>query len=273
MHGGVYRISSKMISDYTQSIYSKHASNYGAMLSYEIAIQNNSPSFIVNPVTTDEMIPVAKVSGFPNIERKARSHALNIKYCAKIASDSLKKDLSATRYIIAHFGSGISIASVIAGKIIDTNDALLGMGPFSVQRAGSLPLAGLINYIYESKLSKEEIRHKLAKESGFKGYFGTADLREIEKNLDKPDYKLIYDAMIFQIAKEIGSQYAVLKGDISALILTGGMAKSKMFIENLTQNFPFINNKIVYSGSFELEALVDGANDALLKNIEIQDYV
>jgi len=274
MEGGVYKISNKMLDDYRNCKYSNHASNLGAILAHRFAIERDIPSYIVDPVTTNEMTERAKISGVPGIKRKSRSHALNIKHCVRKTARKLQLDLDKSRFVVAHLGSGISIASVVGGNIIDVNDALLGMGPFSIERAGALPLSGILHLVFEKELSKSQIVDLLSHQSGFMGYLGTKDLREVEDNLPSDEHtQLVYEAMIYQIAKEIGSQYSALKGDVDALILTGGLVKSEQFKDNLMQYFKFIEKYFVFPGSFELEALARGAMRILDGNEIAKEFV
>lgn len=261
-----------MISDYRSEKYASHSSNLGALLAHRIA-GDKIPAFIIDPVSTDELLPQAKISGVPGIERKSRCHALNIKYCVRKASLNINFPPESTRFIVAHLGSGFSIAAVLGGKIIDVNDALLGMGPFSLERAGALPISGLLDLVFDSVKSKPEIKNLLSKESGLKGYLRTNDFKEIIRRIesDTEAYK-IYKAMIHQIVKEIGSMFAVLDGSIHGLILTGGLIKSKVFCKHLRSNLKFIPRFFVYPGSFELEALANGVVRALNGECSIMEY-
>lgn len=270
--GGVYAINKKMISDYRLEKYASHPSNLGALLAHRIA-GDKIPAFIVDPVSTDELLPQAKISGVPGIERKGRCHALNIKYCARKASMKLNLPPENTKFIVAHLGSGFSIAAVSGGKIIDVNDALLGMGPFSPDRAGALPISGLLDLAFDSGKSKPEIINMLSYESGLKGYLKTNDFKKIVRRLES-DSELfrIYTAMIHQIIKEIGGMFAIFNGEIHGLILTGGLLKSKVFCKHLKSNLKFISRFFVYPGSFELEALADGVKRALKGTCSILEY-
>jgi len=263
-----------MLSAYKSCEYANHASNLGALIADKLSHQFDVPAYIVDPVTTDEFIDVARISGVPGIDRKSRSHALNIKYCVRKATPEIGIDLADTKFIVAHLGSGFSIASVDGGKIIDVNDALLGMGPFSVQRAGSLPISGILDEIFRSGKSRKDIEQLFSKESGLKGYLGTNQFQEIEQRIIDGDAQtlLIADAMIYQISKEIGGLHATFSGKTSALIVTGGLANSKYLIRKLNKYLTFIQPHIIYPGSFELEALANGVINVLNKKDTAKVY-
>ena len=270
--GGVYKINKAMIRDYQNQTYSKHAANLGAILANKLSKEFSVPAYIVDPVSVDEMIPKAKISGVPTIERKSRSHALNIKFCVYKASTENNIPIEKSNFIVAHLGGGFSIAAVKRGRIIDVNDALLGMGPFSIERAGALPLSGLIDLIYDNSISKEELTELLSKNSGLKGYLGTNNFKEIEKRLNEKDVQLIYEAMIYQIQKEIGAMFAALNGCVDACIFTGGLAKSHRLINNLLSNLCFIDQIIIYPGSFELDALANGVYRVMSGQLNQKEY-
>ncbi len=275
LSGGVYRINKKMLSEYTSCKYANHASNLAVLIADKLSHQFDVPIFIVDPITTDEFIDVARISGVPGIERKSRSHALNIKYCARKAAEDIGIDITDTKFIVAHLGSGFSIAAVDSGEIIDVNDALLGMGPFSIQRAGSLPISGILDEIFVNGKNRVEAEQLFSHESGLKGYLGKNQFQEIEERINDGDEiaKLIVHAMVYQIVKEIGGLHAAFVGKTSALILTGGLANSNYLIEKLNEYLKFIQPHVVYPGSFELEALASGVLDVLNNKDTAKNYV
>ena len=274
LSGGVYRINNAMLSAYRSCEYANHASNLAALIADKLTHQFDVPAYIIDPITSDEFIDLARVSGVPGIERKSRSHALNIKYCARKAASEIGIEITATKFIIAHLGSGFSIAAVAGGKLIDVNDALLGMGPFSVQRAGSLPISGILDEIFSEGKTREQAEQLFSQESGLKGYLGTNQFQEIEQRIadGEKKAKLIVDAMIYQIVKEIGGLHAAFSGETSALIVTGGLANSNYLIDKLNKSLSFIQPHIVYNGSFELEALTSGVLSVLNNKENPQEY-
>lgn len=274
MKGGAYEINEDMLSDYRSAKYANHASNLGALIAAELQKTFDVPAYIVDPVTIDEFIDIARVSGVKGVERKSRSHALNIKFCVHNAVKDIGADINNSNFIVAHLGSGFSIAAVRNGSIIDVNDALLGMGPFSVERAGSLPISGILDIVFNSSKNRKEIEHIFSKKSGLAGYLGTNNFVEIEQMLKDSNKKaeLIVEAMVYQIIKEIGGLFATLNGEISALIITGGLAKSDLLINKLKSYLDFIESIILYPGSFELQALADGVTHILQGKAKVNNY-
>lgn len=274
LEGGTYRINERMLSDLRTGKYSNHASNLGAILAYCFASELGVPCFVVDPVTVDEFTPLARVSGFSGIERRCRSHALNLKAVARLAAAEIGKPLTETNFVVAHMGGGLSICALRGGKIVDVNDGLLGMGPFSPERAGALPIGALVELCYSGKYSKDELIRLLSSEAGLKGYLGTSDLVEIENRIEVDDEqaKLYYEAMLYQIAKEIGAAAVVLKGNLDGIILTGGMSNSRRLVDELKRYVSFLSPILVYPGEREMEALALGALRVLQGEEEAKEY-
>jgi butyrate kinase len=261
LEGGVYNINEKLLDDLRSMRYSNHASNLGAIIADHLGKRYAVPAMIVDPVTIDNFTDYARVSGIPEIERKCRSHALNIKEVCRRYAEKIGKTLGTCSFVAVHMGGGVSVAAVKCGKIVDVNDALLGMGPFSPDRAGALPIGALVTLAYSGKFTEKELLNRLSRESGLKAYLGEADLRKVEDMISGGDKKaeLYYNAMIYQIAKEVGAAAAVLKGDFDAVILTGGMANSQKLVGILKEYISFLGQLVVVPGEFEMEALSAGA--------------
>jgi butyrate kinase len=274
LEGGVYNINDTLVEELLSERWSAHVSNLGAPLAREFAREWKVPAFIVDPVTVDNFSDVARISGVPGIVRKCRSHALNIRSCAYLAATDLGKKITDTRFIVAHLGGGISIAAVDSGRIVDVNDGLLGMGPFSPERAGALPLEGLLDLSASGKYTLKELKGYLSKGSGLKGYLGTNDLRDVERRIEAGDQEadLIFRAMVYQIAKEIGACACVLSGKFDAIIITGGLANSKRLLATLKEHAGWLGTPKVYPGERELEALAAGAYRVLSGSESAKDY-
>lgn len=274
LEGGVYNINEKMLDDLQNARYSNHASNLGAIIANHLGKRYSVPALVIDPVTIDNFTVYARISGIPEIERKCRSHALNIKEVCRREAEKMNKTLEECSFVAVHMGGGISVAAVDRGKIVDVNDALLGMGPFSPDRAGALPIGALVKLAYSEKYSENELLTKLSHESGLKAYIGESDLRKVEKMIANGDKKaeLYYGAMIYQIAKEIGQCATALMGKYKAIILTGGMAKSKKLTNTLQEYIAFLGKVIVVPGEFEMEALAAGAVRVLKKSEVPKEY-
>lgn len=270
VESGVFLINEKMLEDLKNSKQRwgrEHASNLGAPLSLEIADRvfqltgRKIPAFIVDPVVVDEMEPIAKISGVPEIERKSIHHALNLRAVGRLVAQDLGKDFFSVNLIGAHMGGGISVAVFKNGRGVDAPCALLGYGPFSPQRAGTMALESIIEMAFSGKYDKASLVRKLTKESGLIGYLGTDSGIEIEKRIRNGDKKaeLVYHAMAYNIAKEIGAMAAVLEGKVDAIFLTGGLAHSTILVEWIKKYVSFIAPVKVYPGERELFALASGA--------------
>jgi len=261
--GGTYRINEKMLADLKDPTRwgRIHASNLGAFIAKSIADDLGIPSYIVDPVTVDEFPEIARISGVPEIERKSLSHALNIRYTAYKLAKELGKEMKDCNMIAVHMGGGISVAAIRKGKIVDVNNALLGMGPFSPQRAGALPIGDLLEKAFSGKYTHQELIAKLSKKSGLIAYLGTDNGLEIENRIKAGDKKaeLILKAMCYQIAKEVGASAAVLEGKVDAIFLTGGLAFDQFIVNEITRMNGFIAQIHVYPGENEMEALSQGA--------------
>ncbi len=264
MPGGTYSVTDAMIEDLKIGIQGEHASNLGGMLAKGLADLENIPSFIVDPVAVDEFHEIARISGLKEVPRKSLVHALNIKAVSHRRAKELNKNLEDLNLVVAHLGGGISIAAIEQGKIIDVNNAK-EMGPFSPDRTGSLPIGDVVKMCYSGKYTLSEMKLMIQGEGGLFSYLGTMDGREVEENIKNGDTyaKLIYDAMAYQIGKEIGSYATVLYGKIDNIILTGGLAYSSYLVERIKEMVEFISEIIIYPGEDEMEALNKGAQRVL----------
>ena len=268
---GTYRVNHKMLKDLRQGIYGQHASNLGALLAYGIAEKVSAPAYIVDPVVVDEMKPIAKISGMRDIPRASIFHTLNQKAIARRAAIDLGIKYEIANFIIAHLGGGISIGIHSKGKVIDVNNALNGEGPFSPERSGGVPIGALVELCFSGKYTKGEIMKKIKGNGGLVDYLQTNDTREVIRRIKNGDKKakLILEAMAYQISKEIGSGATVLKGKIDAIILTGGIAYAKDFVDLIKDRVSFLSLVMVYPGEEEMLALTEGAL-RVLKGMEVE---
>lgn len=236
-----------------------HASNLGAVIACDIAQPLGIPAYIYDAVSSDEMCDVARVTGLPEISRQSFCHVLNSKATARKAAEQMGSTYEAMNFIVAHIGGGISISAHQRGRIIDviTDDA----GPFSPERAGSVPLGYIIDMCFNSGMNQSELTKKLKQNSGLKGHLGTNDGLEIERRIAAGDEKArrVYEALAYQIAKGIGEMAPPLFGKVDAVILTGGLARSEYITQSLIQRVAYLAPVKIFPGGQEMEALATGA--------------
>ncbi|RWZ60136.1 butyrate kinase [Halobacillus fulvus] len=260
IEGGTYQVNDAMLEDLKNGYNGEHASNLGGIIANEIAKGLNIEAYIVDPVVVDELHDLARVSGVPEIPRKSIFHALNQKAVARRAAEDLHMPYREARLIVAHMGGGITVGAHANGRVIDVNNGLHGDGPFSPERAGTVPAGDLVSLCFSGQYYRDEIMKKLVGQGGLMAYLDTNDAREVETMVEHGDRKakLVFDAMAYQIAKEIGSMSSVLEGKVDAIALTGGLAYGKSFIEEISRRVHWIADVLVYPGENELEALNEG---------------
>jgi butyrate kinase len=274
LESGTYLVNDKMLSDIREgNVQADHPSNLGALIAHEIVKGIDVPAFIVDPVSVDEFIPEARISGLPQIERKSLSHALNQKMVARKAAKEQGKRYEQVNLIIVHLGSGISVSSHLKGRMIDVNNAN-DMGPFSPQRVGALPVTGLAKLCFSGEYTQKEMIQLLTKKGGLLSHLGTDKVEEVERRIDDGDHKakLVYDAMVYQIAKEIGAMATTLDGDVDGIVLTGGIANSKRLTDSIARKVRFIAPVLVFPGEDEMEALTLGALSVISGEEEAKEY-
>lgn len=256
---GTYRISDAVLQDIYHPPYGEHASSLGPIIAKQLADLAGIPAFLVDPVSVDEMIPLARVSGYKGMERESFFHALNHKAVARKASAQLGKAYEEVNLIVAHMGGGVSVAAHEKGRVIDLYN-VKDDGSFSMDRGGSLPVNAVVKLCF-SGLSLQEIKRLLGTESGVFSYLGTRDFREVEARMLAGDEQaaLIFKAMAFQHAKDIGALAAVLRFNVDAIVLTGGIAFSSRFCDELSGYVQKIAPIIRFPGEEEMRALAEGA--------------
>ena len=250
IEGGTYEVNEAMVEDLKIGVQGPHASNLGGILSNEIAKEIGKRAFIVDPVVVDEMEDVARLSGVPELPRKSKFHALNQKAVAKRYAKEHNTSYEDVNLIVVHMGGGVSVGAHRKGRVIDVNNALDGDGPFSPERAGGVPSGELLEMCFSGKYSKEEVYKKLVGKGGFVAYANTNDARDLIKLSQEGDEKgsLIFNAFIYQIAKEIGSMAVVLDGEVDAIVLTGGIAYSDYVTNAINKKVKWIAPMVVYGG-------------------------
>ena len=274
LFSGTYRVNERMLSDVRSgNVQADHVSNLGCLLAFDLTRGTDIPAFIVDPVSVDEFPPVARISGLPELPRKSLSHALNIKMVARKTAKRLGKKYEKLNLLVVHLGSGISVTSHQKGKMIDVNNANDG-GPFSPQRVGSVPVTGLARLCLSGKYTYPQVYERLTKKGGLLAHLGTDDLEAVEKRITSGDDKaeLIYKAMVYQIAKEIGAMATTLAGKVDAIVLTGGMANSKRLVKEIKERVKFLAPLLVFPGEDEMEALTRGALRVLNGEEKAKEY-
>lgn len=258
---GTYAVTEKMLEDLKAEVQGEHASNLGAMIADSIAQELNIPAFIVDPVVVDEMEEIARITGLPMIRRRSILHALNQKKVARQAAADIGKPYEELNLIVVHLGGGISVGAHKKGRIVDVNNALNGDGPFALERAGSLPAADLVELCFSGKYTKPEIKKLLAGKGGIVAHLGTNDMRAVEEMVKNGDPKatLIIQAMAYNVAKWIGAMATVLEGKVDAVVLTGGLAYYRYFVDLIKERCEFIAPVYIYPGEDEMKALAEGA--------------
>ena len=274
IEGGTYAVNDLMLKDLKSGYAGQHASNLGGIIAYEIASGLNIPAYIVDPVVVDELAPIARISGFSLIERKSIFHALNQKAVARRVAKELGREYSELNLIVAHMGGGITVGVHQQGRVVDVNNGLHGDGPFSPERAGTVPAGDLIALCFSGEHYREEIMKRLVGQGGLVGYLGTNDAIEVNNRIAAGDKKaeLILDAMAYQVAKEIGSCSTVLSGRVDAIVLTGVLAYGTGFVKRISDRINWIADVIVHPGEDELQALAEGALRVLRGEEEVKIY-
>ncbi|HDQ93574.1 MAG TPA: butyrate kinase [Synergistetes bacterium] len=260
--GGTYAVNEAMLKDLRSCRFGSHASNLGGPLARNLADEaGGKPAFIVDPVVVDELMDEARLSGIPEIGRRSIFHALNQKAVARRAAAEIGKPYEEINLVVAHMGGGISVGAHRKGRVIDVNNALDGDGPFAPERAGSLPAGELVKYAFSGNLELGEMIKKMVGGGGLVAHLGTNDLREVERRVGEGDQQanLVFRAMAYQVAREIGSRAAALSGEVDAVVLTGGLAFSGSFVEAVEKRVSFIAPVKIYPGEDEMAALAQGA--------------
>lgn len=259
--GGTYAVTDDLLNDLMVGKQGQHASNLGGILAREIGDSIGVPSYIVDPVVVDELMPIARYSGVPELPRTSVFHALNQKAVAKRYAKEKGVAYDSLRLIVVHMGGGVSVGAHENGKVVDVFNALDGDGAFSPERAGAVPSGALIKMCFSGKFTEKEVYKKLVGNGGFNAYVGTNDMRDVEKMVQDGNKEAaeIREAFILQVAKDIGSMACVLNGKVDQIIMTGGIAYDKVVTDGLTQRAGFIAPITVYPGEDELLALAQGA--------------
>jgi len=262
LEGGTYPINDVLLEHAQVGFTIKnHPALLGAQLAHDFAQTYGGSAFVVDPPDVDEFETVARITGFANIFRESRCHALNQKEVARRHAATLGKTYEEMNLVIAHLGGGVSISAHKLGRIIDSSDVAQGDGPIAPTRPGALPIAPVIKQCFSGKYTERQMLDRIIKTGGFVEHLGTSDTIEIAQRAGQGDARaqLIYDTFAYHIVKHIGAYAAVLEGKVDAILITGGIANDKVLTEKIKKSVSFIAPVTIYPGEFEMEALAAGA--------------
>ena len=276
IESGIYEVNQRLIEDLVEAARGEHASNLGGLIASDIASHlPGAKAFIVDPVVVDEFLPVARISGHPEIERVSIFHALNQKAVSRLYASSAGRNYEDLNLVVAHMGGGISVGAHRKGKVVDVNNALHGDGPFSPERSGGLPARQLIDLCFSGRYSYDELKQMITGKGGMLAYLGTNNFKQVCEMAEGGDEKaiLITDALAYQVAREIGAMAAVLDGEVDAIILTGGLAYQESHVDRIRRKVGFIAKVVVFPGEDEIRALAFNGLLALDGKIGIKTYL
>lgn len=271
---GTYEVSDGMVKDLRSEYFGMHASNFGAVLARKIADPLGIRSFIVDPVVVDELEDIARYSGIKELPRKSIFHALNHKAIAKRYCTQEGMQYDKSTLIVVHMGGGCSVGMHKNGRVIDVNNALDGEGPFSPERAGAVPVGDFFRLYYTEQFDKDFLLRRLKGAGGVVSYLETNNIKGVVDRIKTGDKeaKIVIDAMVYQIAKEIGALSTVTAGKVDAIVLTGGMAYSDYIVDGIKERVGFIAKVGVIPGENEMQSLYEGAKRVLDGVEEVKTY-
>lgn len=274
MEGGVYTVNAEMLALLKSGKNGRHASNLGAVLAKMVADKAGCQAFIADPVVVDELHDVSRLSGIPDLPRLSKFHALNHKASARFIASKIGKPYDTCRFIVAHLGGGISVGAHLNGRVIDVNNALDGEGPFSPERAGTLPSGQLLSLALHGGVEEQDLRRMLTGGGGMVAHCGTNDLEELTRRINAGDMHadLVIRAMAYQISKSIAGYGATFHGKVDRIILTGGMANNKGMVRMITERVEYLAPVEIVPGEREMESLAENAFLALIGIVPIKIY-
>lgn len=275
IESGVYEVNDAMIKDLRNSPLGEHASNLGGLIAHDIALSlPDARAFIANPVVVDEMIDLARYTGHPMFKRLSIFHALNQKAVAREHAESLMQRYEELNLIVVHLGGGITVGAHRKGRVIDVNQGLDGEGPFSPERSGTLPVGALVRLCFSGKYTQKEIMTKIKGAGGLAAYMGTNSAYDVEMMAFEGNEKAsqVLQAMAYQVSKEVGAMATTLNGDVEGILITGGVANSRWFVDLVIDRVKFIAPVHVYPGEDEMRALAYNGLRVLKEEAEIKIY-
>lgn len=274
IEGGTYRVNQQMVADLRRGAQGDHPSNCGGLIAYTISKNIGCEAFIVDPVVVDELQNLARQSGMPLIKRRSIFHALNQKAVARETAKQLGKKYREVDLIVAHLGGGITVGAHRQGRVIDVNNGLDGDGPYSPERSGGVPVGDLVKVCFSGEYTYAEMKKLIKGHGGVVGYLGTNDMRHVEEEVKagNEEYRLVFEGIAYQVAKEIGACATVLHGKVDGICVTGGLAHSKIMVDWIRKRVEWIAPVIVFPGEEEMRALALGALRVLRGEEEAKEY-
>jgi len=272
---GIYEVNDAMIADLQNSPLGEHASNLGGLIAHDLVKSlTNARAYIVDPIVVDEFDDIARIAGHPLFERISIFHALNQKAVAREYAKSVRKKYEELNLIVVHLGGGISVGAHQRGRVIDVNQALDGEGPFTPERSGTLPVGQLAKLCFSGKYSLREVQKMVKGDGGLVAYLGTNNAYDVEKMVDAGDSyaELIYHAMAYQVAKIIGEMFTVLKCEVDAILITGGIAYDKGFVNWIQERVYKLAPTHIYPGEDEMKALAINGLMVVRGELEVKNY-
>lgn len=276
MESGVYEVNDLMREDLKQGLMGSHAVNLGGLLAYDIIqLIPGAKAMIANPVVVDELDDISRVTGLPQIKRRSVFHALNQKLVARKYAKSKQMKYEELNLIVVHSGGGgISVGAHKGGRVIDVNQAFDGQGPFAMERTGSLPTGELVKMCYSGKYSLEEMMCMITSRGGLKAYLETSSVSEVEDRIAHGDdhARFIMDAMLYQVAKEVGAMCMAFEDAPDAILLSGHLFHYERIIHEISRRIKKIAPISVYPNENYVAALADNAQMVLSGEIDVKAY-
>lgn len=275
VESGIYLVNDNVLRDLKSEEYGEDPVNLGGIIAFHLSKHwENCLPLIVDPVVVDEFFELARFTGHKDFEKKSIFHALNQKSMARKHAKALMRNYEDMKLIVAHLGSGISVGAHKYGKVIDSNQVLDGDGPFSPERTGSLPLGDVVRYCFRSGKSEDEVLDMIMHKGGLYSYLGTYSAYEVDKMVSQGDEYAakVFEAMAYQVAKEIGAMYAALESEVDGIIITGGIANSTWFVSKIIKRVKNMAPVHIYPGMREIESMAHRSLGALSGEVEIKEY-
>ena len=272
--GGTYRVNDALVRDCRIGVSGQHASNLGALIGSELENESGVPAYIVDPPAVNELAEIARYSGHPSIERTCVWHALNQKAVARRYAASVGKAYEELNLLVCHMGGGVSVGAHVGGKVLDTEDAVSGEGPFSPERAGSLPVDKVVDICFDGNMTKDEVKQMFTRKSGLLAYTGTNEMQVLLQRAAEGDASVqeALDAFYYQVGKEIAAMSVAMKGMVDQIIFTGGIAHSSVVTDAIADLVDWIAPVTVYPGEDEMLALAEGVLRVLTGEEEAKEY-